>query len=429
MCSIGPNSAASLPPAELVVLGANEVVVAKRGQATVRPHAADLGVHSGWAVAVADGRVSWVGPEAALGKAVRTTAETRTLRADGCVVTPGLVDCHTHLVHAGDRSGEFHRRNRGETYQQIAAAGGGILSSVRSTRAAGEGELVALAAPRLRRMLRRGVTTVEIKSGYGLSLLDELKMLRAVRTLAGLQPATLVPTLLAAHSVPPEYKGRADRYLDLVVEEIIPAAASEGLADGCDVFCEAGVFDVAQARRVLVAAQAAGLRIHVHAEQFVALGGARLAAELGACSADHLEAVDAESMRALADAGVVAVGLPGCNLFLDQAARMPARELLEAGVHVALATDFNPGSCHTNNLPLVTTLGCTWLKLSAAEALAAVTCEAAAALGRAGEIGTLQVGARADLAAFAVPSYQHLPYAFGDVEARWVVVGGQQVVG
>ena len=421
------SSGDSRPAAELLVLGASEVVTAPLRAGPARPDPAEIGAIAGGAVAVAGGRILWVGHRDEIEDAVRRTPETVVIRADGCLVTPGLVDPHTHLVHAGERADEFHLRNRGASYATIAAAGGGILSTVRSTRAATEEELVELALPRLSRMLSQGVTCCEVKSGYGLGLEDELKILRVVKTLQRLQPLRLVPTFLGAHSIPLEYRGRRKDYLDLVVGEMIPAVVEQGLACACDVFCEQGVFDLEESRRVLQAAKEAGLDLHMHAEQFEAFGGALLAAELGALSADHLEAVEIEGARALAKARVVAVGLPGCNLFLDQQARMPARMLIDAGVRVALATDFNPGTCNTLSLPLIMTLGCARLKLSPAECMAAVTCEAARALGLQEEIGSLQPGLRADLAAFPVPSHHHLPYCFGTTEASWVVVRGQQV--
>lgn len=417
----------SLPLAEVVVRGAAEVVTAPAERGPVRAGPEDIGAVPHGAVAIAGGHVLWAGPEAELERAVRLGPGTRVVRADGMLVTPGLVDPHTHLVHGGERADEFHLRNRGASYGEIAAAGGGILSTMRATRAASEDELVRLALPRLAVMLSQGVTCCEVKSGYGLSLEDELKMLRAVRRLADLQPVRLVATLLAAHALPPEYKTDRQGYVELVASQITPAAAEQGLATACDVFCEQGAFSVAEARRVLEAGRDAGLALHVHAEQFTSCGGAQLAAELGALSADHLEAATAADAEALAEAGVVAVGLPGCNLFLDQQARMPARLLLERGVRVALATDYNPGTCPTLSLPLITTLGCARLKLSAAEAMAAVTCEAARALGRSGELGTLAPGALADLAAFPVPSHRHLPYGFGTSRAAWVMVGGEVV--
>ncbi len=420
-------SAPELPYADLIVLDAAEIVTVPPDAGPERPDAAAVGALRGAALAAAGGRVLWVGPQPELARAVRWDERSRVLDATGCVVTPGWVDCHTHLVHGGERAAEFHLRNRGATYLEIGAAGGGILSTVRATRVASEDELVRRALPRLRSMLARGVTCCEVKSGYGLDLATELKILRAARRLAALQPVRIVTTFLGAHTVPPEYRERRASYVDLVVEEMIPAVVEQGLAEACDVFCERGVFDVAESERVLRAAQDAGLRLHVHAEQFTSFGGAGLAARLGASSADHLEAVDDEGAAALAAAGVVAVGLPGCNLFLDQAARLPARRLLQAGVRVALATDFNPGTSHGANLPLMMTLGCAWLRLSAAEALAAVTAEAARALGRSGELGSLLPGARADLVAYPLASHEHLAYAFGELQARWVVVDGQQV--
>ena len=417
----------NLPVAETVVLGATEVATVPPAAGPRRPGPEALGIVPRGAIAVADGRILWVGPEAELAGAVRRTPETIELRADGCLVTPGLVECHTHLVYGGERSAEFEQRCQGASYLEIAAAGGGILATVGATRLASEEELTRGAWARLQRLLAQGVTTCEIKSGYGLTLADELKILRVVRTLAGLQPVRLVPTLLAAHAVPPEYRERRAGYVRLVCEEGIPAGAEEGLAPGCDVFCEQGAFSVAEARQVLLAARERGLTLHLHAEQFSASGGARLAVELGASSADHLEAVTESDAWLLAAADVVAVALPACNVFLDQPERMPARRLLEAGVRVALSTDHNPGTSPCLSPWLVATLGCSLLHLTAAESLAGLTAEPARALGLQGQRGTLQPGAAADLAAFPVASYRQLPYAFGALAARWVMVGGRQV--
>ncbi len=412
--------------AELVVRGASQVVTCPWDQGPSRDQPNHVGALDNAAVAVAKGEIIWVGPDQDLEANVDLDQDTRVLDGSGCLVMPGMVDPHTHLVHAGDRADEFHLRNRGATYQEIAAAGGGILSTVRATREATEEELVALAMPRLRTMLSLGVTACEVKSGYGLTPDDELKMLRVVRRLAELQPIRLIPTFLGAHTVPMEYRDAREEYVDLVTDVMLPEVVEEGLAVACDVFCEAGAFTTEEARRILTEARDLGMGLHVHAEQFSRSGGARLAAELSALSADHLEAVTREDARALAKAGVVAVGLPGCNLFLDQAERMPARMLIEEGVRVALATDFNPGSSHTMSLQLITTLGCTRLKLTAEEAIAAVTCDAARAVGRR-DLGTLRPGSAADLVAFPVPSYGHLPYHMTDLRARWVVIRGEQV--
>jgi imidazolonepropionase len=395
--------------ADLVIEGAGEVFT---GEATLR----------GAVVAIAGGAITYVGPPVEFGP------ETRRYDARGGLVTPGLVDPHTHLVFGGDRSGEYAERARGRSYLDIARAGGGIAATVRATRAASVDELAALARPRLDRLLAHGVTTAEVKSGYGLDPATELKILEVVRALDAAHPIDLVPTFLGAHTVPAEHKAGRGRYLDQVVEEMIPAVAERGLAAFCDVFVEETAFSLAEAERVLVAGLTAGLRPKVHADQLTAGGGAELAAGLGAVSADHLEHVSEAGVRALADAGTVAVLLPGAALFLGQTERAPARTLIEAGVPVALATDCNPGTCMTENLLLMLTLGMSWLRLSPEEVLAAVTVHAARAVGRADRAGLLAPGRPADVALFDVPSVAHLPYHFGVPHARAVFKAGRLVL-
>jgi imidazolonepropionase len=373
-----------------------------------------------------DGRIVFAGSEQERRARFGGLDVVPRLDARGGTVVPGFVDPHTHLPWAGSREHDFARRLAGASYQEIAAAGGGILSTVAATRRASEEELAALVRDRLDLMLRWGTTTAEAKSGYGLSHPDELKQLRALRRVAD-HPVTLVPTLLAAHEVPPEHRassaGRA-RYLDLVCDEIVPACAGEGLARFCDVFCERGVFTVAESRRVLESGARHGLRPRLHADEFVDSGGAALAAELGALSADHLMAVTAEGIAALAGAGVVAVLLPGTSFFLLAHRYAPARALVEAGVPVAVGTDCNPGSCNTESLPAVLTLAVFELRLSVEEALTAVTLNAAASLGLAGEIGSLEEGKAADLLVLEAPNLLHLAYHWGVNPVRAVVKRG-----
>lgn len=369
----------------------------------------------GAVVGVRDGRVAYVGPPGPVAP--------ERFDARGGLVTPGLVDPHTHLVFAGDRSGEFAERARGRSYLDIARAGGGIAATVRATRAASLDALVAAARPRLDRLLAHGVTTAEVKSGYGLDLATEIRILEAVRVLDASQPIDLVSTFLGAHTVPPERKAERERYVDEVVHEMIPAA--RGLATFCDVFVEQSAFTLAEGERVLRAGLDAGLRPKVHADQLSAGGGAELAAALGATSADHLEHVSEAGIRALAAAGTTAVLLPGAALFLGQADRAPARRLAEAGVPIALATDCNPGTCMTENLPLMLTLGMSWLGLGPEEALAAVTVHAARAVGREDVAGRLAIGRPADVAVFDVPSPTHLAYHFGVHHTRAVFKAGR----
>ena len=317
--------------------------------------------------------------------------------AGGRLVVPGLVDCHTHLAFGGWRADEFEQRIHGQSYVEIAAAGGGIASTMRATRAATAGDLIARAGRVLQGMLELGVTTVECKSGYGLDREHELRLLRVYAALAQGASQHLVPTLLAAHVVPPEYRSRRDEYIGLIIDEIIPAAAREGLARCCDVFVEASAFLPDEARRVLLAGKAAGLAPRLHADQLTASGGAELAAEVGAWSADHLECVTAAGIAALRASGTVAVSLPIATLYLGQRP-MPARALIEAGVAVAVATDFNPGSAPSWHLPLALTLACALQRMTPDEALKGATLYAARAVGREREAGSLEAGKAADFA-------------------------------
>ncbi len=358
--------------------------------------------------------------------AAAVDAGTRVLDAAGGFVGPGFVDPHTHLVFAGERSAEFDLRNRGATYLEIAQAGGGIANTVRATRAASEERLVELALPRLQRLLAYGVTTAEVKSGYGLDVDSELKMLRAVRALAARAPVELVPTLLCAHAVPEEFRGRREAYVDLCVEHILPRVAAEGLARFCDVFTEEGAFTKEESRRLLEAGKALGLIPRLHADQLTAFGAAELAAELGAATADHLEQVSEAGIRAMAAADVSAVLVPTSTLFLRMRPYAPGRRLREAGVNVALGTTVNPGSAMSENLPLALGLACLENGLSAAEAYWAATRGAALALRLPGH-GRLAPGDAADLVVFDCESYRHLPSHLGVSHARTVLKAGQVV--
>ena len=330
------------------------------------------------ALAAREGRIVWVGEEAAIGDSLDVAADALIVDAEGACALPGFVDAHTHAVFAGERAGEYGRRLAGAGYLEIQAAGGGIMSTVRATRAATEEQLAALTRARLDSFLRHGTTTLEIKSGYGLTLEDERKMLAAGRVA---HPTNRVYTLLAAHSTPEEYRGRDDEYIDLVCAEMLPALAGD--ADFVDVFCDEGAFTVAQSRRVLEKGRELGLRVKIHAEELAHTGGALLAAELGAVSADHLIHVTGEDIAALRAAGTAAVVLPGTSYTLHTS-YAPARAMLDAGVTVALATDFNPGTCHCENLQLIISLACQEERLTPAEALYAATMGGAAALGPAG---------------------------------------------
>jgi imidazolonepropionase len=371
-----------------------------------------------------DGEIALVGSAEELEARFGPLPETERLDGDGGTLVPGFVDPHTHLPWAGDRAEEFAQRLAGKTYLEIAAAGGGILSTVRATREATEEQLVERVRHRLDQMLALGTTTAEAKSGYGLTRDDELKQLRAIQTGAAAHPVDLLPTLLAAHEIPPEHRDSRQRYVDLICDEIVPATAEAGLARFCDVFCEKGVFTPEESRRVLLAGKEHGLAPRLHADEFVDSGGAELAAELGALSADHLVAASEKGIEAMAAAGVTAVLLPGTSFFLMKHSWAPARRLIEAGVPVALATDCNPGSSHTESLPMVFVLAVYELGLTIEEALVAVTLNAACCLGLGEEIGTIEVGKRADLVLLSEPSLFHLAYHFGGNPVAAVVKGG-----
>ena len=369
------------------------------------------------------GDVVWAGPEAALPEAF---AAAPRQSAQGRLVVPGLVDCHTHLAFAGDRAGEFVARLRGADYLAQARQGGGIAATMRATRAATEDELLASARARLGTMLALGVTTVEAKTGYGLDLAAELKTLAVYARLAADGPQRIVATLLAAHTVPPEYASDRGAYVRLVCDEIVPAAA--GHAAFCDAFVEQGAFTADEAARVFAAGRAHGMTPKLHADQLTDTGGAALAARVGAASADHLECVSEAGIAALAAAGTVAVSLPTATLVLG-VAPLPARRLIEAGVPVAVATDFNPGSAPSPDLHLALWLACTRQRMTPAEALAGATSVAARALGLAGTVGSLVPGARADVLVLDAPDVDRWLYDFRPGRVRGVWIGGQTVWG
>jgi len=374
-----------------------------------------------------DGRIAFVGSPQARRRELGDLPGAIRLDGQGGTLVPGFVDCHTHLPWAGSRENEFAERLAGKTYLEIAAAGGGILSTVRATRAAGEDELVELTYDRLDRMLAHGTTTAEVKSGYGLSRADELKQLRAVRRAGDVHEVDVVPTLLAAHEFPPERRDDRDGWVEEIAREIVPAVAAAGLARFCDVFCESVVFTVEQSRRVLEAGLEHGLVPRLHADEFADSGGAALAAELGAASADHLVAVSPAGIEAMAAAAVMGVLLPGVSFFLMKEDYAPARELIAAGVPVALATDCNPGSSHTESLPFIIQLAVFRMKMTIEECLTAVTLNPACCLGRGGEIGSVEAGKRADLTLLEGPSLLHLGYHLGVNPVRAVIKDGYVV--
>jgi len=406
--------------AELATLGGSPAPRRGRDQA-------DAGIIPDGAVAVVAGKVAAVGPTDAILREFKAK-KAETIDASGKLVTPGLVDPHTHLIFAGSREDEFERRLQGASYMDIAQAGGGILSTVDKVREASKAQLVKLARPRLRAMVAHGTTTAEAKSGYGLSTADEIKCLEAVRDLAKLEPVDLVPTFMGAHEVPREYANRRTEYVDFVINEMIPAVAEKRLARFCDVFCEVGVFSIDQSRAVLEAGRKAGLAPKIHAEEFKSIGGAELAAEVGAVSADHLMMVSDRGIRALKRGPTVAVLLPGTTYFLGGTTYAPARRMIEEGLPVALGTDFNPGSCMTPNLQAILSIACTQLKMTPAEALVAATINAAFACGVAEFVGSLEPGKRADLVVWTAPSVRYLCYQFGVNQAEAVIKGGKRVV-
>jgi imidazolonepropionase len=371
------------------------------------------------------GRLVFVGTESDYGREYGGRKADVSLDASGRAVVPGLVDAHTHPVWLGDRGPEIGRRLAGESYATIAAEGGGINATVRATRAGTDAELCDTVARRLASMLAHGTTTAEAKSGYGLTVRDEIRALELLKSLGGDQSLPrLVPTLLAAHEVPPEFRENRGEWVRIVAEEIVPRAAREGLARYCDVFCEQGVFTVEESRRILLSARAAGLALRIHADELARSGGALLAAELGAASADHLLFIGAEEIAAMAKAGTVAVILPGTAWWM-RSRRAPARDLVAAGVPVAVASDSNPGTCCTESLPAVAAHACLDSGLSVEETLTGMTLNAAASLGFAEEIGSLEPGKRADLLILDAPDDRHLIYHWGVNLVAAVVRGGR----
>jgi imidazolonepropionase len=361
------------------------------------------------ALAIRDGRIAWLGERSALPPyQARTEHDGR-----GCWMTPGLIDCHTHIVYGGSRSDEFEARLNGASYEDIARRGGGIVSTVRATRAASEDELFAASLRRVANLLAEGVTTLEIKSGYGLDLATERKMLRVARRIGRELPVQVRTTFLGAHALPPEYAGRADDYIDLICDEMLPALATEGLVDAVDAFCEKIGFSIAQTERVLATAAQLDLPVKLHAEQLSDLGGAALAAKYRGLSADHLEHLSAAGIQAMGDAGTVAVLLPGAFYFLRETRLPPVAALRNAGVPIAIATDCNPGTSPMTSLPLAMNMACTLFRMTPLEALAGVTVHAASALGLSTETGSLAVGKRADLALWEIRSPGELAYNIG----------------
>ncbi|MET3132610.1 imidazolonepropionase [Oxalobacteraceae bacterium GrIS 1.11] len=371
------------------------------------------------ALAVKDGKIAWLGP-----RAQAPASACPVLDGEGCWLTPGLIDCHTHIVHAGNRSDEFEARLNGASYEDISRAGGGIMATVRATRAASDEELLRQSLPRVASLLAEGVTTLEIKSGYGLSLESEAKMLRVARRVGQALPVTVATTFLGAHALPPEYAGRADDYIELVCEQMLPALAAEGLVDAVDAFCERIGFSAAQTERVFRAARAHGIPVKLHAEQLSDQGGAELVARYAGLSADHLEHLSEAGIAAMARHGTVAVLLPGAYYFLRDTRPPPVAALRAAGVALAVATDCNPGTSPMTSLLLAMNMACTLWRLTPLEALAGCTIHAARALGMQTHIGSLAVGKRADFALWQITRPADLSYAIGFNPCRAVVNAG-----
>jgi imidazolonepropionase len=353
--------------------------------------------------------------------------DVQVIDARGGTVLPGFVDAHTHPIFAGTRADEFEMRVRGASYEQIASAGGGILSTVQRTRVASDDELDRAAARYVEWFLDNGTTTIEAKSGYGLTLESELRILQAIKRIGGYSALECVPTLLAAHAIPDEYRSRPDDYVELIIDEILPVVGAEGLAEYCDVFCEPGFFDLEQTRRICIAAGKNGLGIRLHADQLSLSGGGELAASLGAASADHLEHIDDAGIAALARTNCTAVLLPASVFMLGKTTYPRARRLIDAGIAVALATDFNPGTSPVANMQLVLTIACSCLGMTPAEAISAATLNAACSLGRGGRIGSLVPGAQADAVIFDCPDYREIPYFAGVNHVRRVFKKGHPV--
>jgi len=370
----------------------------------------ELGIIRDAAVLCTDGKIAWVGPMSAWDR--KLPDQFPELDATGKVVLPGFVDSHTHMMFAGNRAHEFALRSEGATYQQMAGVGGGILSTIKNVRAATKKDLKRQTGRYVIEMMKQGTTTVEIKSGYGLDLDSEIKMMEAIHELEREEMMTIVPTFIGAHAVPPEYKNNKSAYVELVINEMIPYVGKKKLATFCDVFCEKGYFGLEESERILNEGKMAGMQPKIHADELTALGGAQLAAKVGAVSADHLEHVSEEGIKALWDGGVVATLLPGVSFFLSHG-YAPARKLIEGDVAVAIASDFNPGSCMSFSMPMMMTIACTQMRMTPAEALTAATLNGAAALNLSSSVGSIEVGKNADLIVANIPDYTFLAYHFG----------------
>jgi imidazolonepropionase len=409
----------------LAVLHVSQLVtLAGPKRPRVRAEMTELAIIRDGGMLIRDGTIDSVGPSDEVEKKSRGA---EIVDAGGRVVLPGFVDAHTHLVFAGNRLDDFERRAHGESYEQISKAGGGIWSTVEKTRAASERDLLAQAKKHADWFLRCGTTTIEAKSGYGLTLDDELKILRVMRSLNDQSALEIVPTFLGAHAVP--RRMHADEYIGLVIDQMLPRVAREKIAEFCDVFCERGYFDIEQSRRILAAARKLALRLRIHADQLSNLGGAKLAAELEATTADHLERTDGNGIAAMKSADVQPVLLPGSVYTLGSSGYPRAREMIDVGLAVVLATDFNPGSSPTVSMLMILSLACTQMKMSPAEAITAATINAAYSLNRGDRIGSLERGKLANFSVFDCEDYRELAYWFGTPQTQSVYVEGERVAG
>ena len=413
----------------LLISGASQIVTV-RGRAPRRGNELlNIGVIRDGAILICDGVIVAVGPSSQIEK-LKQSKKTEKMDVGGRVVLPGFVDSHTHLIHAASRAEEYELKIRGASYEEIARKGGGILNSVKKLRAATAEELKNRARGFLGRFAEYGTTTIEAKSGYGLDVASEFRILSLHKELDAEQPLEIVSTFLGAHVVPAEYRGQSrgrQKYLELLITHLIPDVAENGLAEYCDVFCERGAFSLSESRSVLETGKSRGLKPRVHAEQLSNTGATRMGIELGAASCDHLEYLKPADIRALGRSNTVATLLPGCDFHLGLERYAAARELIDAGTIVALATDFNPGTSPTLSMPMILSLACSQLRMSPAEAVAAATLNAAYSLGRAGKIGSIESGKQADLAVFEVADYREIPYYFG-VNTCWMTMKRGEIV-
>ncbi|MEL7564218.1 MAG: imidazolonepropionase [Dehalobacterium sp.] len=417
--------------ADLIIKNAGQLVTSTGFslRPKIKSELAELDVIVDGALAVAGDKIISVGTTSDVLKEIELDSATKVLDAGGKVVLPGLVDAHTHLIFAGSRENELDLKLRGVPYLDILAQGGGILSTVKATRKASLEDLVQTGIKYANQMISQGTTTAEAKSGYGLTVEDEIKMLQAIKEINKYHPIDLVPTFLGPHAVPPEYQNHRERFVRLVIEEMIPQVGEMKLAEFCDVFCEQGVFTADQSRCMLLTGKEHGMKVKIHADEIASIGGSALAAELEAVSADHLLVIPDKSIELMAKAGVIADILPATTFYLKESNFAPARKMIEAGVPIALASDFNPGSCPCNDLHLVMTIGCLYLRMTPAEVINAVTINAAHSVCRAKSIGSLEVGKNADIVIFDAPNYQYLPYRFGSNLVDRVIKNGRVIMG